>query len=152
MSRRAVAGSGRPSGPSFQTSMNVRRQSLVQKWQRVSSSLVVRYLICSAASRPMNVVLRPVFQSRMASSPAPIAPASPQWRCSTISGSWSCPLKLSRMKSTWAFTAARFRCVPPWSTKRVPSLARFGAFATYRNTFFGSTCARPASTSAGDQP
>src|SRR5438093_982787 len=46
-----------------------------------------------------------------------------------ISGCTSAPRKLERMKSTSAFTAARLCCVPPWSTKRLPSFARLGMLA-----------------------
>ena len=56
------------------------------------------------------------------------------------------------MKSTSALTTARLYCVPPCSTKRVPSAARFGMLATYRKTFFGSTAASPARISSARQP
>jgi hypothetical protein len=42
--------------------------------------------------------------------------------------------------------------VPPWSTKRVPSDASRGICTTYCQTFFGSTWARPASSSSLEKP
>ena len=48
------------SAPPVCTSMNVRRQLFLQKWQRVSSLRVVRYWILRTASRPMNVVCVPI--------------------------------------------------------------------------------------------
>src|ERR1700722_5050573 len=133
-------------------SINVRRQLFLQKLQRVLSLRVVRYSILRTASRPTNDVCSPLRHKRRDSAAAPIAPDSPQNSCTMISGFLPAARKLLLMKSTSAFTTAMLFCVPPCSTKRVPSAARFGMLATYRNTFLGSTAARPARISSALQP
>ena len=137
---------------SVRTSINVRRQLFLQKLQRVDSLRVVRYWILRTASRPTNVVCWPFFHRRSDSWAAPMAPDSPQCSWTIISGCRPAARKLFRIKSTSALTTARLFCVPPCNTNRVPSAARFGMLATYRNTFFGSTAARPARISCACQP
>ena len=42
--------------------------------------------------------------------------------------------------------------MPPWRTNFFPSEASRGICTTYCHTFFGSTCARPASISSFEKP
>ena len=70
-------------------SMKVRRQVFLQKLQRVSSLRVVRYSILRTESRPINVVRMPLRHKRSASTPAPMAPDSPQCSWTMISGCFS---------------------------------------------------------------
>ena len=96
----------------------------------MASDRVVLYSMPLIASMPTKVDWRPLSHNRPASSPAPIAPASPQCWWTITSAFRSLPLKRDSMKSTCDLTAARLYCVPPCSRNRVPMAEMFGIWET----------------------
>src|SRR6185503_19713343 len=127
MTRSQPAASGsllheRPLPPGSCTSMNVRVQLIGHHLHTVSALVVLEYVSPAIVAKPRNVEVLPwLLRQSAAHSAAPIAPASPEYGCSTTSASGTLP----RMKSTCAFTTAMLRWVPPCSTNLRPADLRF---------------------------
>src|ERR1017187_4156756 len=99
----------RPFPPGNSTSIKLRWHVTGHQLQIVSLDVVVVYVNFSMESNPRNLLLPPFSYQSKETMAAPIAPASPEYGCTTTSASGT----FERMKSTCVFTTARFLCVPP---------------------------------------
>src|ERR1700730_7505316 len=110
----------RPCPPGSWTSMKLRWQLTGHQLQTVSFAVVVVYVRLSITSKPRNWDCPPFSHQSSDTSAAPIAPASPEYGCTTTSASGT----FERMKSTCVLTTARFLCVPPWRINFLPTCPR----------------------------
>src|ERR1700722_9478455 len=110
----------RPFPPGRATSIKLRWQFTGHQLHTVSFAVVVVYVSLSITSKPRNCDRPPFSHQSSETRAAPIAPASPEYGCTTTSASGT----FERMKSTCVFTTARFLCVPPCKIYFFPTCAR----------------------------
>src|SRR5712671_8152265 len=100
--------------------MKLRWQLTGHQLQTVSFAVVVVYVNFSITSKPRNCDWPPFSHQSSETRAAPIAPASPEYGCTTTSASGTFDL----IKSTCVFTTARFLCVPPCKIYFLPTFVR----------------------------
>src|SRR5271170_4588810 len=110
----------RPAPSSNATSIKLRWHVTGHQLQMVSLEVVVVYVSPSITSKPRNWLLPPFSHQSSETMAAPIAPASPEYGCTTTSASGT----FERMKSTCVLTTARFLCVPPCRMNFLPTAPR----------------------------